>query len=59
MVLEGGLITLAAFLMTVVHPGWWLGGKWADAGWEFRMKKGAEVDVEIGHHDSLPLVLLK
>ena len=61
MVLEGALVVLATLLMTLFHPGKVFDEKWSDAaGWRFgRNGKRYLGDVEVGHHDSPPLVLLK
>lgn len=52
------MIILATSVMTVFHPGWAFGTKWADAGWSW--KKDRRADVEAARQsDSPPSSLLK
>jgi len=42
MILEGGMILFATFLMTAFHPGRYIGEKWKESGWN--LKKGEQQD---------------
>jgi hypothetical protein len=44
MVLEGPMIILATFLLTIFHPGYAFGGQWHAAGWSLR---GRKRDIEL------------
>lgn len=58
MILEGAMIALATSIMTIFHPGWAFGEKWADAGWSW--KKNRRVDAEAAQQFSeVPSSLLK
>jgi len=38
MILEGPMIILAVFALTVLHPGSSFAGRWNEANWSFRSK---------------------
>ena len=58
MILDGAMIGLAVFILTVLHPGAAFGGQWHAANWSLRKRSKQRLGSESSHRQEREMKIL-